>query len=242
MTAGRLDSYLHDTAAIGDVSDLMGYFENFITGYGFSAICYAVLYEDAQPLDVEIGLIYHTFPMDLVDRYIDKQWIDIDPVVALVPRVSVPFRWSDVGRYIDLTEDQRAFMSDFASFGVREGLAVPVFTKRGDTAYFSFGCKSDTLELSETEITELQLICQQTHLRYLALAGTVRRDTVVLSPREKEVLYWIAQGKSNSVIADILSISEHTVDTLVRRCFSKLGVSNRVSAAVRGVLAGIIDS
>ena len=51
---------------------------------------------------------------------------------------------------------------------------------------------------------------------------------------------WIARGKSYGVIADILDVSRHTVDTLVRRIFEKLGVTDRTTAAIRAVGAGIV--
>ena len=50
----------------------------------------------------------------------------------------------------------------------------------------------------------------------------------------------MAQGKSNGVIADILSISPGTVDTYLRRIFEKLDVTDRTSAAVKGVSMGLI--
>ena len=62
-----------------------------------------------------------------------------------------------------------------------------------------------------------------------------------LTPREAEVLTWIARGKSNSVIADILGVSPHTVDTLVRRIYGKLEVADRTTAAIHGIGAGLIQ-
>lgn len=62
----------------------------------------------------------------------------------------------------------------------------------------------------------------------------------VLSPREREVLVWVAKGKSNSVIADILGVSESTVDTFLRRLYSKLNATNRITAVVKAIRLGII--
>lgn len=61
----------------------------------------------------------------------------------------------------------------------------------------------------------------------LAAMNTVRR----LSPREREVLDWIASGKSNDEIAKILSVSIHTVRNHVKNILALLGVDNRTSAA-----------
>ena len=62
-----------------------------------------------------------------------------------------------------------------------------------------------------------------------------------LSPRELELLRWIARGKSNTSIAQIMGVSRHTVDTIMRRLFGKLDVTDRTRAAVRGLAFGLID-
>lgn len=49
------------------------------------------------------------------------------------------------------------------------------------------------------------------------------RASATLSPRELEVLAWIARDKSNAAIASMMKVSYHTVDTMVGRNFAKLG-------------------
>ena len=55
------------------------------------------------------------------------------------------------------------------------------------------------------------------------------------------MLAWIAQGKSNATVGEILGISAHTVDAHLRRIYLKLGVFDRVSAALRGLGFGLIQ-
>lgn len=61
-----------------------------------------------------------------------------------------------------------------------------------------------------------------------------------ITPREAEVLLWVAQGKSNGDVAGILGMSEKTVKQHLGNIFSKLGLENRNAAAMRAVevLAG----
>jgi DNA-binding NarL/FixJ family response regulator len=54
-----------------------------------------------------------------------------------------------------------------------------------------------------------------------------------LTSRERAVLEQLAEGKSNSEIADHLHLSTNTVKFHVRNLYSKLGVSNRTEAAAR---------
>lgn len=53
-----------------------------------------------------------------------------------------------------------------------------------------------------------------------------------LTPREAEVLYWIAQGKGNPDIATILGASVRTVHKHVEHIFQKLGLETRNAATV----------
>ncbi|HMJ88935.1 MAG TPA: LuxR C-terminal-related transcriptional regulator [Candidatus Acidoferrum sp.] len=51
-----------------------------------------------------------------------------------------------------------------------------------------------------------------------------------LSPRESDVLFWLAQGKTNDEIGTILGISGRTAETHALRIYPKIGVENRYGA------------
>ncbi|MDH0615807.1 MULTISPECIES: response regulator [unclassified Agrobacterium] len=59
------------------------------------------------------------------------------------------------------------------------------------------------------------------------------REHFSLTARESEVLLWIARGKSNRDIGDILGLSARTVNKHLEQIYVKLGVENRASAAVK---------
>lgn len=58
-----------------------------------------------------------------------------------------------------------------------------------------------------------------------------RLRQVALTPRETEVLSWVAKGKTNRDIADILGMSHRTVNKHLEHVFEKLGVETRSAAA-----------
>lgn len=85
------------------------------------------------------------------------------------------------------------------------------------------------------------------HFDRLATSFPVRppiaEDTYAdrFSRREREILLWCSQGKTNWEIGQILGISENTVRFSLKRVFRKLDVTTR-SAAVRTALArGVIE-
>jgi DNA-binding NarL/FixJ family response regulator len=56
-----------------------------------------------------------------------------------------------------------------------------------------------------------------------------------LTPREAEVLFWVAQGKSNADVGMILEMSLATVKKHVEHIFQKLGVENRSAAIIQAL-------
>jgi DNA-binding response OmpR family regulator/DNA-binding CsgD family transcriptional regulator len=65
----------------------------------------------------------------------------------------------------------------------------------------------------------------------------VLKSRLMITDRESEVLLWIARGKSNRDIAEILSLSPRTVNKHLEQIYTKLGVENRTSAAALAVRA-----
>jgi DNA-binding response OmpR family regulator/DNA-binding CsgD family transcriptional regulator len=66
------------------------------------------------------------------------------------------------------------------------------------------------------------------------------RSKLDLTERESEVLFWIANGKSNREAAEILNLSPRTVNKHLEMIFPKLGVENRTAAA--GVALKILSA
>jgi DNA-binding NarL/FixJ family response regulator len=60
-------------------------------------------------------------------------------------------------------------------------------------------------------------------------------EALGLTPREAEVLLWVAQGKSNADIATILGCAENTVKVHLAHVFEKQGFENRNAATVRAL-------
>ena len=78
-------------------------------------------------------------------------------------------------------------------------------------------------------------------LRAAALAGATPdfsspspiEKNLGVSPREAEVLLWVAQGKGNADIGDILGMAEKTVKRHLTNIFNKLGLESRHAATVQ---------
>jgi DNA-binding CsgD family transcriptional regulator len=62
-----------------------------------------------------------------------------------------------------------------------------------------------------------------------------------LTPREREILSWVAKGKSAKLISEILNIAKRTVDEHVQTASRKLGATNRAQAVAIALLHRLIE-
>lgn len=179
----------------------------------------------------------------------ERRWrsdfLDIDllrdsPIEALARRRGQAFWWSEVPEFTRLGAAEKAYLESLRESCPHDGLSMHVYGPQGSSAVVGLGFSQKQPDLSVREIFLLHSAAQIAHLRYCALVLNQTPPDVGLSPREIEVLEWIAAGKSNGVIAEILGISPHTVDTIVRRIFAKLEVNDRTTAAIRGLGAGLL--
>lgn len=146
------------------------------------------------------------------------------------------------------------FMGDeefYASDIYREGFALGGFTDhaamllpmaRPDLVFFvgmerSAGiyrpAHRDLLRLIQPHLANASLLADSFAKLEEAVADPAVFVRAGLSRREAEVLGWLAQGKGNAEITEILGIALPTVKTHVTRIFDKLGVGNRHEAILR---------
>jgi len=104
-------------------------------------------------------------------------------------------------------------------------------------------CRSQAVEtlircVKQVHAGQVWMSAAQLEFLLSALANTPARHIVdargaqLLSRREEEVMRWMVEGLSNREIAKMMEISENTVKNYLYRIFDKLGVSNRVEAAM----------
>jgi DNA-binding NarL/FixJ family response regulator len=94
------------------------------------------------------------------------------------------------------------------------------------------------LDQAHAEFLSLGAAAEERGTRQLRAGRPNRR--VQLSPREREVLGLVAQGKTNAEIALVLVLSEHTVHRHVSNILAKLGTSSRAAAVGTAVEQGLL--
>jgi DNA-binding CsgD family transcriptional regulator len=91
-------------------------------------------------------------------------------------------------------------------------------------------CEDGELEVRIAWQLDETILLLREHRRRPGIAALA---ALGLSPRETDVLLWVAEGKSNAAIGTILGMSGRTVGKHLERIYQKLGVETRTAAAAR---------
>ena len=84
------------------------------------------------------------------------------------------------------------------------------------------------------------LVLDQRIPPFIPVPGMTTANSVELTPREREVLAFLAQGLPNKAIGAALGISEHTVKFHVNSIFGKLGAQSRTEAVAQATRMGLV--
>lgn len=231
--------FLAAAAAATDVGTLWDALTRYFEEYGVQQIsCMHLPPPGSDPTQGWARL--RGLPDDWITRYLDGLY-NHDPVRIHAATAALPFRWSKIGQLRTLLPEQQAYMDEAQQYHMNDPLIIPVFGPQGRNGYVVIGLPASMVEVPGGLQIEFRIVAQFAHQRLCEFVAAKANATVPLSPREQEVLRWVARGKSNSVIAEIIGVSTNTVDTHLRRIYVKLQVSDRVSAALAGLGRGYIS-
>lgn len=179
------------------------------------------------------------FPVEWERAYRDAPpGSDLLPDIAL--RIGTAFRWGKLPEGFVLQADEAAYLKSLETWDMADGIGVPAYGPASRVGFVALGgpLTPDGFETADLDL--LRIAVETSYLRYCELIVSDADELPRLSSRELSVLHWIAQGKSNAVIARKLELSQETVDTYVRRIFAKMDVSDRTSAVLKGVARGLV--
>lgn len=240
MPAASIDAFIREAGGAADVRGLTRLFERVVEKFGFDVFSYHIIRSGHQPVTEAAGRRIRT-PLPQIDAMMpDGARLDDDPITADALRRFVPVHWYEQEQNPKLSAKRRELYRRLHDAGFDDGIAVPVSSRPGEVAIFSFSARNRKFRFSDEELKLLQHACHAMNARWNELSA--KEPPVDLSPREMEVMALVASGRSNQEIAGDLAISAHTVDTLVRRSFAKLGVTNRIEAALQLAFRGLLRS
>ena len=181
-------------------------------------------------------------PAEYVDRYVEKNYVIHDPVLKELRLNLNPYSWGDIREGRDLKKSERTIIDEGREFGAYDGLVIPIVNLTGSMALFS-PCGRDP-DLSPRARAALEVVGIYSHHALTRALVRRQREEVVhtpLTPREREIMQWVAIGKTDEEIAGILSISTTTVTSHVENAKQKLDAFRRTYAVVQAIRLGEIS-
>lgn len=173
------------------------------------------------------------------ERYRDAGYLHTDPTVAHGMRSAAPLIWS---REVFCQNAQ--MWSEARSFDLCVGWAQSSFDAAGSVGMLTLARSHEALSRNEVRSCEPRF-AWLAHVAHVALSGALCRANRAwqppLSPREVEVLRWMADGKTSEEIALLLRISVHTVNFHVKNVKAKLQAANKTAAVASAIGLGLLN-
>lgn len=183
-----------------------------------------------------------TYPQEWVERYIEQDYLRVDPVITGCYQKFHPIDWKQLDWS---SKAARAFQAEAIKYGIgNKGYSIPVRGPNGQFALFTVshsGTDAEWVQFTEDHRRELILFAHEFNEKALDLEpGRNPEQSRALSPREVDAMTLLAVGYSRAQVADTLSISEHTLRVYIESARSKLGALNTTHAVARAMSRGLI--
>ena len=213
-------------------SDILDRTCAFLAPYGIAHVAYL----HSCHLDAERAV---TYSQRWCSKYADEGYVAIDPVVRHATQNLVPCLWSDMS----FTKDDADFMARSQQFGVPiNGISTCLRDNGPGFAMFSVAgdfTSPRTLKARAELTLTIDIIAKQFHIQLQTLLQ-IRAEAQRLSPREREVIHWAAEGKTSWETAHILGLTEGTVGQYLHAAVKKLNAVNKANAVAEAVRRGIV--
>lgn len=163
----------------------------------------------------------------------EKTYLARCPITRHILESDEPFFWSKSGGAG--RETYRVVRVPRGS-GIH-GLQVSIFGPGGLTGAMSFGgTRIDSSVGGRLSLTLIGMAALRTARRLIDIETSVAEPRI--TPREREILRWVASGRKQSDIALLLGLSERTIENHLRRIRLRLGVTSTAQAILASVKAG----
>lgn len=237
--------YVYEMRETATPEEAFAVFSRHLADLGFDMALYSLM-TDFHSIGLKAGHgVLYNYPEEWMAHYVDQGYETIDPVRQIAMRAREPFLWHELEHYQPLDKVQRRLMDESREAQLREGLAISVHGPCGEVMAMGMASSHGGTDMSPAALAVLRLMVQEHHSAFMRIHQVDRRAAAVaLTPREHQVLRWLARGKTVPEIAIILSVdgsvSESTVRFHVRNLYEKLEARTAAQAVSRGLMHGCL--
>jgi LuxR family quorum sensing-dependent transcriptional regulator len=216
--------------------DVIGAIRDALEFAGAEFFCFNFL---PQPKEKFENVILATnVPAPWLQLYIEQDFAAADPSIRFCRHTVHPFEYKDAPYNAETEPRAAEVMRRAEGFHLSGGLVVPIPSPAGCKGNVWIGGYDFHVAVSDRPIAHILAIYAFERLRKLGGHRQLRKPSI--TDREREVLSWIAAGKSALEIGEILCITKRTVDEHTQIAARKLGAVNRAQAVALAIRARII--
>ena len=190
-------------------------------------------------LETTVPTIMCSYPEDWVKYYFERNFFGIDPARTRGLLTRNAFTWEAMMDQYELNATEQEVMDLGEEAGLKNGVSMVFHGPMGEAYGIGLACSEQNPDVQHN-LKEIEILSTQFHIQFSSFFGQDHTSKAQLSPRELEVLKWVADGKSNWVIGEILSLSEHGVEYHVRNILKKLDADTRLGAVVKAIYNGYL--
>jgi LuxR family quorum sensing-dependent transcriptional regulator len=213
---------------LSSVSQLASMFCRATERFGFTSLGINDLPrpgEGANPI-----ILTESTPSGFRECYIEERFYLVDHICARARVAREPFRYSEAPYARARAQNHERFMQALDTFRMGKGLIVPLGRPANIPACVWLAGEDPNLDDDAKRAVQLIALFASSMAHMLSTPPEVSPHTYKLTVREREVLTWVAQGKSAWEIAEILHITKRTIDAHTQEATRKLGAMNRTHA------------
>ncbi|SMC92565.1 LuxR family transcriptional regulator [Rhizobium sp. RU36D] len=235
-------AFIHDT--IAELATFKTQFDVFRLMKRITEACGARAFmvlniPPATSLDLSSNSIITNWPAELLSSYDKIALLSDSPVIQRLRAATTPFAYNvSVGFYQRADRTESPARALFERFNLPRGAYFPVHDASGSRGAVSFSGDRDAFTF--LEMMQLSFISSHVYNRLAEIRDLDNKSTDTLTEREIDCLNWTAAGKTSVEIAEILGLSEHTINHYLNRATKKLDTVNRTQAVAKALRIGLI--
>lgn len=230
-----LEEKLREVAGLKTQFDVFRFMKRLTEDYGARAFMVVNL-PPLTSLTLSSSTVITSLPADLITAFDKEGLLATSPVLKRLREASLPFTFD----LADVSKERGNSASEdiFRRYGLTRGAHFPV--QDGTGLRGSVGLIGDRTRFDLQEMLELSYLSGHIYEMLARIRSLTVRVADTLTDRELDCLNWTAAGKTSAEIAEILGLSEHTVNHYLNRAAKKLDAVNRTQAVAKALRAGLI--
>ncbi|VAV94395.1 hypothetical protein MNBD_ALPHA06-2278 [hydrothermal vent metagenome] len=228
-----LVSVFAEMEAANSIEELRKSFDEFVRELGLTTF---QLSEITDPDNFPgTNLSFGTLPAAYIKQYWERgNDLFHDPMIRAILSSNQPVRLRQMQTSHSPNKLEQQILEQRKKQGVQDGYGFPLKGRLNRLAMVTV--HGDVSRFDRADLARIELLCIMLYRRATELTPLPEHLQIPkhaqLTTRERECLSWVAKGKTNWDISQILMITERTVQYHVENACEKLGAGGRLQAVV----------